>query len=61
MIGHMRARITAVLGDRDDAVRALVDAKASGFSADYADLHTNPDFDLLRGLPAFDALLKPEG
>src|SRR4029453_4747970 len=40
MIRYMRARITAVLGA--EAVRALVDAKASGFAANYGDLHTNP-------------------
>ena len=52
-----RARLVAVLGDRDGAValyRQAVD-EGFGFHALYG-VHTDPDFESVRGYPPFDSL-----
>lgn len=63
-----RARIAAILGDRDRAVRLVQQAMAEGLQPNrstsgglYAPLHAVPEFMSLRGYPAFDRLVRPDG
>ena len=64
---YWRARIAAVLGDRDGAVALLREALAAGFACTYHEVphseacHRDMDFELLRGYPPFDELLQPKG
>jgi DNA-binding SARP family transcriptional activator len=58
-----RARIAAVLGDRERAVtllRLAIDQGATVFGTGFG-LHADPDFRSLRGYPPFDELLRPKG
>ena len=54
-----RARIAAVLGDRDAAVAKLRDAFAEGREYDLW-LHRDRDFETLRDYPPFAQLVKPK-
>jgi len=65
---YWRARIAAVLGDRDGAVTALREAIAHGISCTLRlggppqeDCHREMDFESLRGYAPFDELLRPKG
>ena len=55
-----RARIAAVLGDRDQAVALVREAFAQGLAVDLY-LHALIDFAPLRGYPPFDDLMRPRG
>jgi len=55
-----RARIAAVLGDRDQAVALVREAFAQGLAVDLY-LHALIDFAPLRGYPPFDELMRPRG
>jgi serine/threonine-protein kinase len=57
---YWRARIAALLGGRDEAVRLLRQALAEGFTFDPS-IHTQTDFESLRGYTPFDVLLAPQG
>ena len=54
-----RARIAAVLGRRDEAVRLVRQARAEG--AQVEELHLDLEFLSLRGYPPFDDLTRPAG
>jgi predicted Zn-dependent protease len=54
-----RARIAAVLGDRDTAVTRLREAFAKGTVYDLW-LHRDPDLESLRGFPPYEALVRPK-
>jgi hypothetical protein len=54
-----RARIAAVLGRRDDAVRLVRQARAEG--AQVEELHRAVELLALRGYPPFDDLVRPAG
>ena len=57
----VRAVITAGLGDRDEALRLLREAIASGFG-NYVDLHNRPFyFESLRDDPEFLEIVRPKG
>ena len=63
-----RARIAALLGDRDRAVSLLREAIARGISCalrlagpPMEDCHREMDFESLRGYAPFDELLRPKG
>jgi len=64
---YWRARIAAVLGDRDGAVMLLRQALAAGFACTYHEVpfseacHRDMDFESLRGYAPFDELLQPKG
>ena len=65
---YWRARIAAVLGDRDGAVTALREAIAQGISCamhlstgTIEDCHREIDVESLRGYAPFDELLRPKG
>jgi tetratricopeptide (TPR) repeat protein len=59
---YWRARIAAILGDKETAVRLLKEAFDRGFAYDYTPaLHFRVDFDSLRGYPPFEALMAPKG
>ncbi|HEX6964467.1 MAG TPA: FlgO family outer membrane protein [Gemmatimonadaceae bacterium] len=55
-----RARIAAVLGNRDQAVALVREAFAQGLAVDLY-LHALSDFASLRGYPPFDELMRPRG
>ncbi|HET7566113.1 MAG TPA: BTAD domain-containing putative transcriptional regulator [Gemmatimonadaceae bacterium] len=55
-----RARIAAVLGDRDQAVALVREAFAQGLAVDLY-LHALADFASLRGYAPFDELMRPRG
>jgi tetratricopeptide (TPR) repeat protein len=57
---YWRARIAALLGDRDEAVRLLRQAFSEGTEV-WNTLHLEPDFDGLRDFPAFRAFARPRG
>jgi tetratricopeptide (TPR) repeat protein/TolB-like protein len=57
---YQRARIAAVLGRNDEAVRLLEQAYREGFYL-WTPLHREPDFAGLRDDPAFRALFRPRG
>jgi hypothetical protein len=52
-----RARLASSLGDHDAALAALHAASTAGLQHAWLHLHDDPDFDVLRGLPAFQQLL----
>ncbi len=64
---YWRARIAAVLGDRDGAVTLLRQALSAGFACTYHEeplteaCHRDIDFERLRGYPPFDELMRPKG
>ena len=64
---YWRARIAALLGDRDGAVALLRQAIAQGISCavrwgpGIEDCHREMDFESLRGYAPFDELLRPKG
>ena len=64
---YWRARIAAVLGDRDRAVALLRDAIGQGISCVYhfsgltEVCHRDIDFESLRGYAPFDELMRPKG
>jgi len=66
-VPYWRARIAALLGDRDQAVALLRDAIARGIGCAVhtgtpdEDCHREMDFESLRGYPPFDDLLRPRG
>jgi TolB-like protein/tetratricopeptide (TPR) repeat protein len=53
-----QARITAALGERDEAIRRLQDAFANG-GAYGIWIHVDPALDDLRGYPPFESLVRP--
>jgi tetratricopeptide (TPR) repeat protein len=55
-----RARIAAVLGSRDEAIRLLEQAYLEGLHL-WQPLHVEPDFDPLRTYPPFVAFGRPRG
>ena len=61
---YCRAMIAARLGDREEAVRLLKDARAADASvwgpAHFIWMHKDPDLASLRGYPPFEALLAPK-
>jgi tetratricopeptide (TPR) repeat protein len=63
---YWRARIAALLGDRDGAVSRLREALTRGMTCTYhfgvgtEDCHRDMDFESLRGYPPFDELLRPK-
>jgi serine/threonine protein kinase/tetratricopeptide (TPR) repeat protein len=55
-----RARIAALLGDKEGAVNLLLEAIKQGY--DYTDLYFYPqDFESLQDYPPFQQLMKPKG
>jgi hypothetical protein len=64
---YWRARIAAVLGDRDGALALLREAVAHGFvctvrwGPPWEDCHREMDFESLRGYAPFDELMRPKG
>ena len=64
---YWRARIAALLGDRDGAVALLQQALAQGIACTYhlgsptEDCHREMDFESLRGYSPYDELLRPKG
>jgi hypothetical protein len=54
-----RARLAAVLGRRDQAVRLVRQARAEGLQVE--ELHLAVELIPLRGLPPFDELVRPAG
>jgi hypothetical protein len=57
---HWRARIAALLGEPEEAVRLLQQSYAEGYFL-WTQTHTEPDFATLREHPAFRALVRPKG
>ena len=57
---YWRARIAAVLGEREEAVRLLHEAHAEGLPFS-VDLHTERDLDSLRDYPPFQEFMRPKG
>jgi DNA-binding SARP family transcriptional activator/TolB-like protein len=57
---YWRARIAALLGERDEALALLRAAYAQGFKW-WLPLHSEPDLESLRDHPAFRELLRPKG
>jgi tetratricopeptide (TPR) repeat protein len=57
---YWRARIAALLGERDHAIALLRAAYAQGFKW-WLPLHSEPDFESLRDHPQFRELLRPKG
>jgi len=53
-----RAKIAALLGDRDEAMRLLMDAYGA---AGGSDLHGDIDFESLKSYPPFQEFLRPKG
>lgn len=56
---YVRARIAALIGDRDEALRLLRRAIINGFS-DYSALHCCPDLEPLWQDPEFRRLIRPK-
>jgi hypothetical protein len=56
---YWRARIAALLGDRERAVTLLRDALREGRT--YPMLHGEADLAPLHGMPAFEDLIRPKG
>jgi len=57
----LRARIAAVLEDREHAMDFLRDAFAEDLLYGFGQLHRDKDLQLLRGFPPFDELMRPKG
>jgi hypothetical protein len=64
-VGFFRAQIAAALGDRDGAMRRLVEARSrEGYGtysmpSTYRSVHRWPDLASLRGYPPFEQFLRP--
>jgi tetratricopeptide (TPR) repeat protein len=58
---YNRARILAMLGDREGAVRALQEAFAQGYDWNGLEMHLSNDWNLIRDYPPFIELMKPKG
>jgi len=58
---YQRARVLAVLGDREGAMRALEAAYAQGFVWFGTTIHLESAFASLRDFPPFVELMKPKG
>jgi len=58
---YERARVLAVLGDREGAVRALEAAYAQGYAWAGESMHLELAFISLRDYPPFQELMKPKG
>ncbi len=56
---YWRARIAALLGDQEGAVKLIRQATKEGFA--YFDLHPTEDFESLADYPPFIQLMKPKG
>ena len=56
---YWRARITALLGDKEGAVNIIRQATKEGYGYDY--LHPCEDFELLADYPPYIQLMKPKG
>ena len=56
-----RARILAVLGDREGAMRGLEAAYAQGWAWNWTTMHLEIAFASLRDFPPFVELMKPKG
>jgi len=57
-----RARLAAVLGDRERAMALLRLAFDQGFGFDWGlGTHADPDFESLRDYPPFEELMRPKG
>jgi tetratricopeptide (TPR) repeat protein/predicted Ser/Thr protein kinase len=57
---YWRARIAALLGETEEAVRLLQQSYDEGYFL-WASTHTEPDFATVRQHPAFRALVRPKG
>ena len=55
---YYRARIAAQLGERERAVALLQEAMALGWPPGLDSIHIEPELEPLRGLPAFDQLVR---
>jgi hypothetical protein len=55
-----QARVAAVLGDRELAVRLLREGAAAGLASDIW-MYRDMDLESLRGYPPFDELMRPKG
>ncbi|MCJ7459720.1 MAG: protein kinase, partial [candidate division Zixibacteria bacterium] len=60
---YYRARIAAILGEKDQAVTLLKDSSLQGFWSGFQwrQLHTDVDFESLWDYPPFKEMLKPKG
>lgn len=56
-----RARIAAILGDREEAINFLRNAFAERMIYGFAWLHRDGDLSLLRGFGPYDELMRPKG
>ncbi len=56
----LRARILAILGEKDQAVSLLKEAVLQGYEFD-SSIHTDPDFESLWDYPPFIEFIKPKG
>ena len=56
---YWRARIAALLGDREGAVNLLRQATKEGFS--YSSIHPTEDFESLADYPPYIQMMKPKG
>jgi len=54
-----RARITALLGDKESAVNLIRQAAKEGYS--YSSIHPCEDFESLADFPPYIQLMKPKG
>lgn len=57
---YRKARIAALLGDRENAVALLRDAVAQGFAFGIW-MHRDADLEPLRGYPPFEEFMRPKG
>jgi predicted Ser/Thr protein kinase/tetratricopeptide (TPR) repeat protein len=57
---YWRARIAALLGEAEEAVKLLEQSYEQGYFL-WVPMHTEPDFAALRQHPAFQALVRPKG
>jgi len=55
-----RAAVSALIGDRDDAIRLLHESLNQGFW-DYDRLHSDPRFESLWNDPEFQEIMRPKG
>jgi hypothetical protein len=58
---YHRARVLAVLGDREGAVRALEAAYAQGWAWEGSTMHRELAWESLRDYPPFMKLMEPKG
>jgi tetratricopeptide (TPR) repeat protein len=56
---YWRARIAALLGDKESAVNLLRQATKEGYS--FSDIHPTEDFESLTDYPPYIQLMKPKG